>query len=68
MKTISTYINSRDGKVNLVFHVSGVRMMLSTPLSSPVKFRGTDVPRSVPGYRSMTITLRRLYSDCEEFI
>lgn len=68
MKNITTYVNSREGKVTLIIKVRGTRFSISTPLTSPVKFAGTEVPETVNGHRGKSTLMRRWYADIEEYI
>lgn len=68
MKLIKTYVNSRDNKVNLIVMYAGKRIMVTTPITSKVKFTGTDVPPSVSGSNAKAAQLRKWYTECEEFI
>lgn len=68
MKDISTYVDNRDGKVQLYVRYKGERFKLSTTITSPVKFVGTDVPKTVTGYKGKSTMLRRWYTDIEEYM
>lgn len=68
MKNISTYVNTRDGKVILIVKVKGKRFSISTPMTSSEKFSGAEVPQTVNGYKAKTTLLRRWYADMEEYI
>ena len=68
MRQISTYVNKRDKKVNLIFKVRGHRFTIATPISSSVKFTGTEVPQSEIGYKTKTAVMRKYYVECEEYI
>lgn len=68
MKNITTYVNSRDHKITLIIKVKGSRFNITTPLSCPVKFSGSEVPPTVTGYKGKTTMMRRWYADIEEFI
>ena len=68
MRQISSYVCTRDNKVSLVFNHNGKRFYIATPMTSTEKFTGTEVPRTVVGYKAKTATLRQWYADCEEFI
>ncbi len=68
MKDITTYVQKRDGKVFLLVNYKGERFKMATTITSTVKFVGTDVPKTVTGYKAKSAMLRRWYTEIEEYM
>lgn len=68
MKDISTFVDSRDGKVCLYIRHKGERFKLSTTITSTEKFTGMDVPHTVPGWKAKSTMMARWYTDIGEFM
>ena len=68
MLQINTYVNNRDGKVNIIVKHGKLRVMVATPLKSDIKFTGAEVPQTVPGWKAKSTMMRRWYNGIEEYL
>ncbi len=62
MNNIKTYVENGSMKVFFMISYNGKRFMLSTGLTSIMKFKGLSFPSSEPNYRVKTLQLTKLYS------
>lgn len=68
MNNIKTYVENESMKVFFMVSYNGKRFMLSTGLSSTIKFKGLSFPSSELNYRVKTLQLTKLYSKLEEYM
>ena len=68
MNNIKTYVENGSMKVFFIISYYEKRFMLSTGLTSTMKFKGLSFPSSEPNHRVKTLQLTKLYSKLEEYM
>jgi len=65
---VSPYVEGKSKKVFLIVRYGGRRFLVSTGISSDVKFSGLVFPESVKNHRAKTVRLGSLFCKVEEYL